>query len=60
MTEVEQIVITIARMVVPISKKRCGYYAHPCQDEYKMRKKRHIYIKNDVENPKSPKHNPRR
>ena len=35
--EIEQTVNTIIRMVVAMSKKRCGYYAHPCQVEYKMR-----------------------
>ena len=43
---------TIARMVVAISKKRCGYYAHPCQAEYEMRPKRPIYNKNEVRTPK--------
>ena len=51
---------TIARMVVAISEKRCGYYAHPCQFEYKMSPKGPIYNKNEGENPKSPKCNPRR
>ena len=47
-------------MVVAISEKRCGYYAHTCQDEYKMRPKGPIYNNNEGENPKSPKRNPRR
>ena len=47
-------------MLVPISEKRCGYYAHPCKDEYKMRPKGYIYNKDEGENPKIPKHNPRR
>ena len=47
-------------MVVAISEKRCGYYAHLCQAEYKMRPKGPIYNKDEGENPKSPKHNPRR
>ena len=51
---------TIARMVVAISEKRCGFYAHPSQDEYKMKPKGPIYNKNEGKNPKSPKHNHRR
>ena len=51
---------TITRMVVPISKKRCGYYAHMCQDEYKMRPKGPIYNKNEARTPKLPKRNLRR
>ena len=47
-------------MVVAISKKRSGYYAHLCQAEYKMRPKGTIYNNNEGENPKSPKRNPRR
>ena len=47
-------------MVVVISKKRCGCYAHPFQDEYKMRPKGPIYNKDEGQNPKSPKRNPRR
>ena len=48
-------------MVVAISEKRCGFYAHLCQDEYKMRPKGPIYNNNNEgENPKSPKLNPRR
>ena len=47
-------------MVVAISEKRCGCYAHPCQAEYKMKKKGAIYNNNEGENPKSPKRNPRR
>ena len=47
-------------MVVAISKKRYDRYAHLCQDEYKMRPKGPIYNNNEGENPKSPKHNPRR
>ena len=47
-------------MVVAISEKRCGCYAHPCQVEYKMRPKGPIYNKNEGENPKIPKPNPRR
>ena len=35
-------------MVVAISKKRCGCYAHPCQAKYKMRPKGPIYNKNEV------------
>ena len=60
MVEIEQAVNTTTRMVVVISDKRCGCYAHMCQDEYKMRQKGHIYNKNEGENPKIPKHNPRR
>ena len=44
-------------MVVAISEKRCGYYAHPCQAEYKMRPKGPFYNKHEGENPKGPKHN---
>ena len=47
-------------MVVSISEKRCGCYAHSCQDEYKMRPKRPIYNNNEGEGPKSPKCNPGR
>ena len=47
-------------MVVAISEKRRVYYAHPCQDQYKMRPKRPIYNNNECENPKIPKCNPRR
>ena len=47
-------------MVVAIFEKRCDYYAHLCKDEYKMRPKGPIYYNNEGENPKSPKHNPRR
>ena len=47
-------------MVVAISEKRCGRYAHSCQDEYKMRPKGPIYNKDEGENPKISEHNPRR
>ena len=47
-------------MVVAISEKRCDCYAYPCKSEYKMRPKGPIYNKNEGENQKSPKHNPRR
>ena len=47
-------------MAVTISEKRCDCYAHPCKDEYKMRQNEPIYSKNEGENPKIPKHNPRR
>ena len=60
MVGTEHIVNTTTRMVVAISEKRCGYYVHLCQDEYKMRLKWPIYNKHEGENPKSPKHNPRR
>ena len=60
MMEIEHTVNTTTRMVVVISEKRCGYYAHLCQDEYKMRQKGPIYNKNEGKNPKSPKRNPRR
>ena len=43
---------TIARMVVAISEKRRGCYAHPCQVEYKVRPKGPIYNKNEVRTPK--------
>ena len=46
-------------MVVDIFEKRYGYYAHPCQVEYKMRPKGPIYNNHEGENPKFPKHNPR-
>ena len=59
MSEIEHNVNTTARMVVAISKKRRGYYTHPCQDGYKMRSKGPIYNKHEGENPKIPKHNPR-
>ena len=58
--EIEQTINTTARMVVSISEKRCGCYAHPCQAEYKMRTKGPIYNKHEGENPKYPKYNPRR
>ena len=45
-------------MVVAISEKRCGSYAHPCQDEYKMGLKGPIYNNNEGDNPKGKKHNP--
>ena len=51
---------TIARMEVAISDKRCDCYAHPCKCKYKMRRKGPIYSNNEGENPKIPKHNPRR
>ena len=60
MAKIEQTGITKDRMVVAIYVKRCGCYAHMCQDEYKMRPKGPIYNKNEGKNPKSPKHNPRR
>ena len=60
MAEIEQTVNTKARIVVVISEKRCGCYAHPCQEKYKMRPKGLIYNNNEGENPKIPKHNPRR
>ena len=60
MAEIEQTVNTTARMVVAIFEKRCGCYALSCQDEYKIRPKGPIYNKNEGENPKRPKHNPRR
>ena len=47
-------------MVVAISLKRCAYYAHLCQYEYKMRPKVPIYNKDKGKNPKCPKYNPRR
>ena len=43
---------TNARMVVAISEKRCVCYAHPFQDEYKMRPKGPIYNNNDLRTPK--------
>ena len=52
MEEIEQTVNTTSRMVVAISEKRCGSYAHMCQDEYKMRPKGPIYNKNEVRTPK--------
>ena len=58
--EIEQTVNTIIRMVVAMSEKRCGYYAHLCQDEYKMRQKGTIYNKHEGENPRFLKYNPRR
>ena len=60
MEKIQQTVNTTARMVVAISEKSCGCYVHMCQAEYKMRPKRPIYNNNEGENPKSPKHNPRR
>ena len=52
--EIEQTVSTTTRMVVVISEKRCGYYTHPCQAEYKMRPKGSIYNKYEGQNPKGP------
>ena len=49
----------MARMVVAISENRCGYYAHLCEDEYKMRPNGPIYNNNERENLKGPKHNSR-
>ena len=60
MVEIEQTVNTTTRMVVVISEKRCGFYAHLCQDEYKMRPKGTIYHKHEGEDPKHPNHNSRR
>ena len=60
MAEIEQIVNTTVRMVVAISEKICGCYVHPFKYKYKMRPKGPIYNNNEGENPKSPKHNPRR
>ena len=60
MVEIEQTINTTTRMVVAIFEKRCGFYVHLCQDEYKMRPKRPIYYKNGGENLTFPKHNPRR
>ena len=47
-------------MVVAISTKRCGCYAHMWQVEYKIRPKWPIYNKHVNKNPKGPKHKPRR
>ena len=47
-------------MVVDIYEKRCGCYAHSCQAESKMRPKGPIYNKNEGENLKILKRNPRR
>ena len=47
-------------MVVVIFEKRCDCYANMRKDEYKMRGNGPIYNKNEGENPKSPKCNPRR
>ena len=47
-------------MAVAISEKRCDYYVHLYKYGNKMRPKGPIYSKNEGENPKSPKHNPRR
>ena len=60
MAKIEQTINTTARMVVAISKKRCGCYAHMWQVEYKMTLKWPIYNKHVDKNPKGPKHNPRR
>ena len=60
MAGIEHTVNTTTRMVIAISEKRCGYYAHPCQDEYKIRPNGPIYNKHGGENPKGRKHNPRR
>ena len=47
-------------MVVAIFEKGCDCYTHPCKDGYKMGPKGTIYNKDEGENPKIPKHNPRR
>ena len=60
MAEIEQTINSTTRMVVAIFEKRCGCYAHPCHDEYKMRPKMTISNNNEGDNPKIPKHNPRR
>ena len=60
MEEIKQTINTTTRMVVAIFEKRCGYYTHLLQDEYKMRPKWNIYNNHEGENPKSPKNNPRR
>ena len=52
MSKIEQTVNTTTRMVVAISEKRCGCYAHPCKDEYKRRLKGPIYHKHEGKNPK--------
>ena len=57
MVKIKHIVNTTTRMVVVISEKRCGFYAHTFQDEYEMNPKLPIYNKHDGENPKSTKHN---
>ena len=60
MTKIEQTVNTTTRIVVATYENRCGCYAHPCQDEYKMRSKWNIYKNHEGENPRHPKHNPSR
>ena len=60
MAEIEHTINTTTRMVVAISEKRCSYYAHLCQAEYKMIQKGPTFNKHDGENPGRPKHNPRR
>ena len=60
MAKIEQTVNTTARMVVAISKKRCGFYANLYQVEYKMWPKGSIYNKHEGQNPKRPQYNPRR
>ena len=62
MAEIKQTINTTTRMVVAISEKRCGCYAHLCQAKYKMNPKdKMAYYKNhEGDKPKSPKHNPRR
>ena len=60
MAEIKQTINTTARMVLAISKNRCGWYSHLCKDFYKMRPKGPIYNKNEARTPKFPKRNPRR
>ena len=60
MTKIKHTINTSARMVVAISKKICGCYAHSCQDNYRMRPKVPFYTKHEGVNPKCPKHNYRR
>ena len=56
MKEIEQTINTTARIVVAVSEKRCGCYAHMFQAKYKMRPKGPIYNKHEDENPKHPQH----
>ena len=47
MVEKKETVNTTTGMVVAISEKRCGCYAHMCQDEYKMRPNGLMYNKHE-------------
>ena len=59
MVEIEQIVIQLVEWWQLSLRRDVAAYAHSCQAKYKMSPKGPIYNKNDDENPKIPKRNPR-